>query len=91
MPENLEEFAASLNGTRLEFPNGHCSTETVVDGGGNSHLLLFNANLLQNEFTDVQTWFLEATDASRPDVDGATQVLNFIGLKQEHVSNFMEL
>lgn len=86
MPENLEDFAASLNGVRLEFPNGHCSSETVIDEAGNSHLLIYNLNLLQNELANVHTWIFEGTDAGAPDVNRAEQILNIIGLQQDHVS-----
>lgn len=91
MPANLEEFAASLQGARLEFLNGFCTAETIVDEEFQSHLLIYNLDQLQNEFANVRTWFMEATYAGTPDVDGAKQIFNIVGLKQSHVSKLILL
>lgn len=92
-PANIQEFVRSVSQPdfqrNLEYNTGRLHVTLITDGDGHNHALLYDPEFVQAEMQNVDKLFLDGTFRTRPRLADAYQLFTVIGIKLNHVSNFI--
>ena len=89
LQELVDRLANPAYARNLEHDTGRLSVQLVTDTENAQHVLFYDDNFIRQEMGDVSKLLIDATFASRPQIEGVYQLLTVMGIKFSHVRNFL--
>ena len=92
-PKTLSEFGWQLNqggySKILNYELNNITAVTVIDLDGETHVLFYDQDLLDEYFKNISHIFVDATFQTRPRIQDCTQLLNILAVINNCVRQFM--